>query len=71
MGDMDGNGLVNIADFSTMVGTFPACDDRSGLPRCGRSSTATSRSAIGDISQLAANFLHSVPTPFAELTRPP
>ena len=62
MGDMDGNGLVNIADFSTMVGTFlrattdPAylgADDLDGDGAIG----------IGDISQLVGNFLHSVPTP--------
>jgi dockerin type I repeat protein len=62
MGDMNGDGLVNIADFSTMVGTFlratndPAylgADDLDGDGTIG----------IGDISQLVGNFLHSVPTP--------
>ena len=62
MGDMDGNGLVNIADFSTMVGTFqratndPAylgADDLDGDNTIG----------IADISLLIGNFLHSVPQP--------
>ena len=62
MGDMDGNGQVDITDFSTMVGTFlratndPAylgADDLDGDGTIG----------IGDISQLVGNFLHSVPTP--------
>ena len=62
MGDMDGNGLVNIADFSTMVGTFlrattdPAylgADDLDGDGAIG----------IADINLLVGNFLHSVPQP--------
>ena len=62
LGDMDGNGLVNIADFSTMVGTFlratndPAylgADDLDGDNSIG----------ISDISLLIGNFLHSVPQP--------
>ena len=62
MGDMDGNGLVNIADFSTIVGTFlratndPAylgADDLDGDNTIG----------ISDISLLIGNFLHSVPQP--------
>ena len=62
MGDMDGNGLVNIADFSTMVGTFlrattdPAylgADDLDGDGTIG----------IADINLLVGNFLHSVPQP--------
>ena len=62
MGDMDGNGLVNIADFSTMVGSFlrattdPAylgADDLDGDGTIG----------IADINLLVGNFLHSVPTP--------
>ena len=62
MGDMDGNGLVNIADFSTMVGTFlratndPAylgADDLDGDGTIG----------IADINLLVGNFLHSVPAP--------
>ena len=62
LGDMDGNGLVNIADFSTMVGTFlratndPAylgADDLDGDNTVG----------IADINLLVGNFLHSVPQP--------
>ena len=62
LGDMDGNGLVNIADFSTMVGTFlratsdPAylgADDLDGDGTIG----------IADINLLVGNFLHSVPQP--------
>jgi hypothetical protein len=62
MGDMDGDGQVTIADFSTIVGTFlratndPAylgADDLDG----------DGQITIGDISQLIGNFLHSVPTP--------
>ena len=62
LGDMDGNGLVNIADFSTMVGTFlrattdPAylgADDLDGDGTIG----------IGDIGLLTGNFLHSLPAP--------
>ena len=59
MGDMDGNGQVTIADFSTMVGTFlrattdPAylgADDLDGDGTVG----------IADINLLVGNFLHSV-----------
>ena len=62
LGDMDGDGLVNIADFSTMVGTFlratndPAylgADDLDGDGTIG----------IADINLLVGNFLHSVPQP--------
>jgi fibronectin-binding autotransporter adhesin len=62
MGDMDGDGTVNISDFSTMVGTYlratsdPAflgADDLDGDFTIG----------IGDISALVGNFLHTVPTP--------
>ena len=62
MGDMDGDGQVTIADFSTIVGSFlratndPAylgADDLDGDGTIG----------IGDISQLVGNFLHSVPGP--------
>jgi uncharacterized delta-60 repeat protein len=62
MGDMNGDGLVNISDFSTLVGSFlrvttdPAylgADDLDGDGTVG----------IADVSALVGNFLHTVPTP--------
>ena len=61
-GDMNGDGTVNIADFSTMVSTFlrptsdPAylgADDLDGDGVVG----------IADVALLTANFLHSLPAP--------
>ena len=62
MGDMNGDGLVNISDFSTLIGTFlratndPAylgADDLNGDGQIN----------ISDINLLVGNFLHSVPQP--------
>jgi hypothetical protein len=62
MGDMNGDGTVNISDFSTLVGTFlrtptdPAylgADDLDGDGTVG----------IADVSALVGNFLHTVPGP--------
>ena len=62
LGDTDGNGLVNIADFSTLVGTFLratndplylGADDLDGDGTIG----------IADIDLLIGNYLHAVPTP--------
>jgi dockerin type I repeat protein len=62
MGDMNGDGVVNISDFSTLVGTFlrtstdPAylgADDLDGDGTIG----------IADVSALVGNFLHTVPLP--------
>ena len=62
LGDMDGNGLVNIADFSTLVGTFlRATNDPLYLGAADLDGDGTI--GIGDISLLVSNFLHSVPQP--------
>jgi hypothetical protein len=62
LGDMNGDGVVNISDFSTLVGTFlraktdPAylgADDLDGDGTIG----------IADVSALVGNYLHTVPTP--------
>ena len=62
MGDMNGDGVVNISDFSTLVGTFlrattdPAylgADDLDGDGTIG----------IADVSALVGNFLHTVAMP--------
>jgi hypothetical protein len=62
MGDMNGDGVVNISDFSTLVGSFlrtptdPAylgADDLDGDGTIG----------IADVSALVGNFLHTVPQP--------
>ena len=62
LGDMDGNGLVNIADFSTMVGTFlRATNDLAYLGADDLDGDGTV--GIADINLLVGNFLHNVPTP--------
>ena len=62
LGDMDGNGLVNIADFSTIVGTFlRATSDPAYLGAGDLDGDGTV--GIADINLLVGNFLHSVPAP--------
>ena len=62
MGDMDGTGLVNIADFNTMVGTFGrATNDPAYLGAADLDGDGTI--GIADINLLIGNFLHSVPQP--------
>ena len=62
LGDMDGTGLVNIADFNTVVGTFlRATNDPAYL---GAADLDGDNSVgIADINLLIGNFLHSVPQP--------
>ena len=62
MGDLDGTGLVNIADFNTMVGTFlRATNDPAYLGAADLDGDGAI--GIGDINLLVGNFLHSVPQP--------
>ena len=62
LGDLDGTGLVNIADFNTVVGTFlRATNDPAYL---GAADLDGDNSVgIADINLLIGNFLHSVPQP--------
>ena len=62
LGDMDGTGLVNIADFNTVVGTFlRATNDPAYLGAADLD--GDNAVGISDINLLIGNFLHSVPQP--------
>ena len=62
LGDMDGTGLVNIADFNTLVGTFlRATNDPAYLGAADLDGDGAV--GIADINLLIGNFLHSVPQP--------
>ena len=62
LGDMDGTGLVNIADFNTVVGTFlRATNDPAYLGAADLDGDGSV--GIADINLLIGNFLHSVPAP--------
>ena len=59
---MDGTGLVNIADFNTLVGTFlRATNDPAYLGAADLDGDGAV--GIADINLLIGNFLHSVPQP--------
>ena len=62
MGDMNGDGLVNISDFSTLVGTFlRATNDPAYLGADDLNGDGAVN--ISDINLLVGNFLKTVPTP--------
>ena len=62
LGDMDGTGLVNIADFNTVVGSFlRATNDPAYLGAADLDGDGAV--GIADINLLIGNFLHSVPQP--------
>ena len=62
LGDLDGTGLVNIADFNTVVGTFlRATNDPAYLGAADLDGDGAV--GIADINLLIGNFLHSVPQP--------
>ena len=62
LGDMDGTGTVDSADFSTLISTFlRATNDPAYLGADDLDGDGTIGAA--DLSQFTANFLHSVPTP--------
>ena len=61
LGDMDGSGTVDSADFSTLISTFlrsPSDPAYLGADDFDNSGTIDS----ADLSQFTSNFLHSVPT---------
>jgi autotransporter-associated beta strand protein len=61
MGDMNGDGTVNISDFSTMVGTYlRATTDLAYLGADDLDGDGTI--GVADVSALVGNFLHTVPT---------
>ena len=56
LGDMDGNGTVDSADFSTLTGTLPAARTNDpALPGSPTTSTATGL-AIGSADRLAVHW---------------
>ena len=62
LGDMNGDGTVNISDFSTLVGTFlRATNDPAYLGAADLDGDGTV--GIADVSALVGNFLHTVPMP--------